>query len=136
MGGTSGCRWRDNVPVKRNLKNTFHSGFTYSNFKINKPQFAKNDTITFSVDVTNAGSTPGKEVVQLYISDLVASINPAIKSLKGFDKISLKVGQTKTITLKVAVQQLAFVGINNKWVVESGEFSAAIADKKVNFMVQ
>ena len=113
-----------------------YTNFSYSNFKINKPQFAKNDTIAFSVDVTNVGSTPGKEVVQLYISDLVASINPAVKSLKGFDKISLNVGQTKTIILKVAVQQLAFVGINNKWVVEPGEFSAAIADKKVNFIVQ
>jgi beta-glucosidase len=56
--------------------------------------------------------------------------------LKGFDKISLNVGQTKTVAIKVPVQQLAFVGIDNKFVVESGEFSAAIADKTIKFEVK
>ena len=113
-----------------------YTNFTYSNFKINKQQFTKKDTITFSVDVTNSGNAVGKEVVQLFISDLVASLNPAVKNLKGFDKISLNVGQTKTVVIKVPVYQLAFVGIDNKWVVEAGEFSAAIADKTIKFEVK
>ena len=81
--------------------------------------------------MTNTGSVEGKESVLLYSSDLVASSTPDIKRLRGFDKISLKPGETKTVTLKLAADDLAFVGYDGLWRLEKGDFVLACGGKTV-----
>lgn len=108
-----------------------YTSYAYSNLKVDKSSFAPGDVITVSVDVTNTGSVEGKESVLLYSSDLVASSTPDIKRLRGFDKISLKPGETKTVTLKLAVDDLAFVGYDGLWRLEKGDFVLACGGKTV-----
>lgn len=108
-----------------------YTSYAYSNLKVDKSSFAPGDVITVSVDVTNTGSVEGKESVLLYSSDLVASSTPDIKRLRGFDKISLKPGETKTVTLKLAADDLAFVGYDGLWRLEKGDFVLACGVKTV-----
>ena len=108
-----------------------YTSYAYSNLKVDKYSFAPGDVITVSVDVTNTGSVEGKESVLLYSSDLVASSTPDIKRLRGFDKISLKPGETKTVTLKLAADDLAFVGYDGLWRLEKGDFVLACGGKTV-----
>ena len=110
-----------------------YTKFAYKNLTINKQAFDKTDPIEISVQVTNTGGREGKEVVQLYVSDLFASITPAGKRLRGFQKINLKAGETQTVTFKITVQDLAFVGIDNKWITEPGTFKAAVGGLTVDF---
>lgn len=108
-----------------------YTSYAYSNLKVDKSSFAPGDVITVSVDVTNTGSVEGKESVLLYSSDLVASSTPDIKRLRGFDKISLKPGETKTVALKLAADDLAFVGYDGLWRLEKGDFVLACGGKTV-----
>lgn len=108
-----------------------YTSYAYSNLKVDKSSFAPGDVITVSVDVTNTGSVEGKESMLLYSSDLVASSTPDIKRLRGFDKISLKPGETKTVTLKLAADDLAFVGYDGLWRLEKGDFVLACGGKTV-----
>ena len=108
-----------------------YTSYAYSNLKVDKYFFVPGDVITVSVDVTNTGSVEGKESVLLYSSDLVASSTPDIKRLRGFDKISLKPGETKTVTLKLSADDLAFVGYDGLWRLEKGDFVLACGGKTV-----
>jgi len=75
----------------------------------------------------------GKESVLLYISQLYASIAPDTKRLRAFDKISLKPGETKTVTFKITPKDLAFVNDVSKTVTEAGEFKIQLGDQTKNF---
>ncbi len=110
-----------------------YTTFAYSNLKISKDTLAQNETLTIKVDVTNTGSRDGAEVVQLYVSDLVASIAPPVKRLRGFQKQLLKAGETKTLQFNISPKDLAFVGIDNKFVTEPGTFKIAIGKLVKNF---
>ena len=110
-----------------------YTNFEYKNLTISKPTFNKNESLEVSVQVTNTGGQTGKEAVQLYVSDLFASIAPSVRRLRGFQKISLKAGETQTVTFKITAQDLAFVGIDNKWVTEPGDFKAMIGELSVDF---
>ncbi len=107
--------------------------FDYKNLVVNKKAFNMTDPIEISVQVTNTGGRAGKEVVQLYVSDLYASITPSVKRLRGFQKIDLKAGETRTVTFKITPQDLAFVGLTNKWVVEPGTFKALVGGLSADF---
>ncbi len=110
-----------------------YTTFNYKNLTVSKPAFNKNEALEVSVQVTNSGAREGKETVELYVSDLFASIAPSVRRLRGFQKISLKAGETQTVTFKITTQDLAFVGIDNKWVTEPGDFKAMIGDLSVDF---
>ncbi len=110
-----------------------YTRFEYANLTVNKAAFDKNEPVEISVQVKNAGSRAGKEVVQLYVSDLFASIAPSVKRLRGFQKIDLAAGETKTVTFKITFQELAFVGIDNKWVTEPGAFKALVGGLSADF---
>ena len=112
-----------------------YTTFAYSDLHLDKTTFNPDETITISVAVKNTGNKDGKEAVQLFISDLLASLSPDVKRLRGFDKISLKAGETKTVTFKVPVKDLAFVNTNNKRTVEQGDFSVQIAGLRATFTV-
>jgi beta-glucosidase len=99
-----------------------YSKFTYSNVKLSKTNLKGNETLTATVTVTNTGSYTGEEVVQLYISDPVASVSRAVKELKGFKKINLQVGEKKDVTFNITTQQLKFYNSQLKYDWEPGEF--------------
>jgi beta-glucosidase len=96
------------------------------------------DKITVSVAVTNSGNYDGKEVVQLYIRDLVGSVTRPIKELKGFQKIALKKGETKTVTFEISVEELKFYNADLEFIAEPGDFQVFVgtnsdADKMLSF---
>ena len=103
-----------------------YSEFTYSNLEIDNEQFNLDDSIKISVNVKNSGKIDGSETVQLYSSDLYASLTPDVKRLRDFDKIELKAGEMKTITFELPVSELAFANSDNQFVVESGKFKLSI----------
>ena len=80
------------------------------------------DQINVSVTVKNTGNFDGEEVVQLYIRDKVRSITPPVKELKGFQKITLKKGESKTVTFAVSVEDLKFYNSQLNFVAETGDF--------------
>lgn len=110
-----------------------YTTYKYSNLKLDKTTFTAKDELTFTVDVTNTGKVAGKEPVLLFVSDLVASITPDNKRLRAFEKVALNPGETKTVTLKIKGSDLAFVGYDEKWVLEKGEFRAKVGDQALSF---
>ncbi|WP_291150331.1 beta-glucosidase BglX [Flavobacterium sp. UBA7680] len=100
-----------------------YTSFAYKNLKIAKPSFQKGEKIEVSVDVTNTGNFDGKEVVQLYLNDPVASIVRPVKELKGFELIELKKGETKTIHFTLTDKELGFYDNDGKFLVEPGLFN-------------
>ncbi len=103
----------------------------YSNMKVTPETFTATDSITVTVDVKNTGSRMTKESVLLFSSDLVASITPDNRRLRAFDKVTLQPGETQTVTLRIAAMDLAFVDMEDRWVLEPGEFRLTIADQAV-----
>ena len=99
-----------------------YTSFAYSNLQVSSAEFKVNDVLKVSVDVTNTGSRAGKEAVLLYSSDLVASLIPDVKRLRGFEKIALEPGETRTVQFELPASDLAFVGADGKWRVEEGDF--------------
>ncbi len=103
-----------------------YSEFIYSDLKVNKDQFGFNETIQISVNVENISKIDGFETIQLYSSDLYASVTPDIKRLRDFSKVEIKAGEKKTITFDLPVDELAFVNADNQLVVEPGNFKLTI----------
>ncbi len=103
-----------------------YTTFAYSDFSVDKSEFAAGDMLTFSVKVTNTGSVAGKESVLLFSSDLVASLVPDNRRLRAFDKIDLAPGESKTVELKVPADDLAFVGYDGRWRLEEGDFRITV----------
>ena len=99
-----------------------YTTFEYSNIKLDKESYSKEDVIKVSFTLKNCGKYDAKEVAQVYIRDLVASVTRPIKELKGFDKIFLKAGESKECTIEIPVSRLAFWNIDMQRVVESGDF--------------
>lgn len=103
-----------------------YSNFYYSDVKLSSNTLKSGQTITASVVVTNNSHTDGKEVVQLYTRDMVGSITRPVKELKGFQKIELKAGESKTVEFKIAVDDLKFYNSDLKFVAEPGDFKIFI----------
>ncbi len=103
-----------------------YTSFDYKNLKISKASFQKGEKIEVSVDVTNTGNFDGKEIVQLYINDPVASIARPVKELKGFELVELKKGETKTVQFTLTNNELGFYDNNGKFLVESGQFNIMV----------
>jgi beta-glucosidase len=110
-----------------------YTTFAYSDLRLGQKTIAVNQELPVSVTVTNSGRRAGKEVVQLYVGDLVASLSPSGKRLKRFAKVYLAPGQSRTLTFKLRRDDLSFVGSNNKPVTEPGEFEVTIAGLKEKF---
>ena len=103
-----------------------YTTFKYSNLKVDKQHFTKDDVLQVSVDVKNTGKTAGKESVLLYSSDLVATMTPDGRRLRQFDKVELQPGETRTVTLQLKASDLAFVGYDGRWTLEEGDFDLSI----------
>ena len=104
-----------------------YTTFKYGDITLDKNSMSNGDSINVSVEVTNTGDYDGKEIVQLYIRDLVGSVTRPVKELKGFQKIDLKKGESKTVTFTISVEDLKFYNYDLEFVAEPGEFEVAIA---------
>ncbi len=85
-----------------------YTQYKYADLKLSKSKFAMNDSLRISITVTNSGQRDGEEVVQLYIQDLVGSLTRPVKELKGFNKVMLKAGESKTLSFTIDADDLAF----------------------------
>ena len=103
-----------------------YTTFAYSDISLSQTSMNMQGVLTASVNVTNTGACPGGEVVQLYIRDLVGSTTRPVKELKGFERIYLQPGQTRTVTFKIAPEMLKFYNYDLQYVVEPGDFSIMI----------
>jgi beta-glucosidase len=110
-----------------------YTTFGYGDLRLGQKTIAGNTELSVSVTVTNSGRRAGKEVVQLFVSDLVASLSPAGKRLRRFAKIYLEPGQTRTLTFMLRPDDLSFIGANNKPVIEPGEFEVTVGGLKEKF---
>ena len=98
----------------------FGFGLSYTTYEYGKPVL---DGRTVSVDVSNTGKMDGTEIVQLYIRDEYASVTRPVKELKGFKRVDLKAGETKTVSFEITDDMLKCWGAKDKWAVESGDFT-------------
>jgi beta-glucosidase len=140
------------LPVYYNAKPTAHRGYlgadntplypfgfglSYTTFALSAPRLSKatiapTDSVTVSVDVTNTGRRPGDEVVQLYIRDDIASVTRPVKELKGFARVTLAPGETRTVMLTITPAELQFYGMDMKRVVEPGSFTVMTGPNSVD----
>ena len=134
-----GYRWIDkqNAKIKK-LKNenkplfAFGHGLSYTTFKLgkltaDKASMTEGDEITFTIPVTNTGSVAGAETVQLYISDLEASVERPVKELKAFQKVFLQPGETQQVSLTIDKGALSFYDeASSQWKAEPGAFEALV----------
>jgi len=105
----------------------FGFGLSYTKYSYNAPKmssktFKQNQAVTVTVEVTNSGEIDGEEIVQLYIRDKVSSATRPVKELKGYQRVALKAGETKTVSFTIDAESLAFYDINMAYCVEPGEF--------------
>ncbi|MGL5317685.1 MAG: beta-glucosidase BglX [Bacteroidales bacterium] len=105
----------------------FGYGLSYTTFeyglpKVNAPKYTKKDVITATCKLTNTGKFEATEVVQLYIRDLVGSLTRPVKELKGFQRVTLKPGETKEVVFTLPVIDLAYWNIDMTNIVEDGQF--------------
>jgi beta-glucosidase len=103
-----------------------YTTFTYSDIKLSSKSLKGNKTLTATINITNSGKINGKEIVQLYIRDIVGCTTRPVKELKGFFKIDLKAGETKTITFKITPEDLKFYNYDLKYDWEGGDFEIMI----------
>lgn len=100
-----------------------YTTFAYSNLQVSASAIKDTDTLTVSADITNTGSMAGKEVVQLYVSDVESTVIRPVKELKGFDKVELQPGETRTVSFTLDKRAFAYWNTQiHDWHVESGEF--------------
>ncbi|MBQ7679585.1 MAG: glycoside hydrolase family 3 C-terminal domain-containing protein, partial [Butyrivibrio sp.] len=105
-----------------------YTTFAYSNMRLDKDEMTDEETLTVSIDVTNTGDRAGKEVVQLYVCDVESSVFRPVRELKGFEKIFLEPGETKTVTFTLDKRSFAFWDVRiHDWFVETGAFRIEIA---------
>jgi beta-glucosidase len=118
----------------------FGYGLSYTTFKMgkvsaDKQEMAADDKITFTVPVTNTGKVAGAETVQLYVSDLQASVERPVKELKAFRKVFLQPGETQQVSLTLDKSALSFYNDQTgQWTAEPGEFKALIGTSSKNII--
>jgi len=113
-----------------------YTTFEYSDLVLSSSEITSNDTLEISVKVKNTGEIAGKEVVQLYLQDKVASLVPAGKRLKCFEKIELKPGEIKTVNFIISIEDLKFATNSGKWIFEPGQFGILIGDQTMEFQLK
>jgi len=104
-----------------------YTTFKYSNIQLSENSMVESDTLWVSFDITNTGKISGHEIAQLYINDKKASVARPVKELKGFEKVYLRAGESKTIRIPVDRESLSFYDVEAKmWKAESGKFIVMI----------
>lgn len=111
-----------------------YSKFDYSNLSVSKTSLKGNEPLQVSVTVTNSGNVDGEEVVQLYIRDMVGSVVRPVKELKGFQKVMIKKGESKTITFTVTTNDLRFYNDQLKYDWEAGDFAIMVGTNSTDVL--
>lgn len=109
-----------------------YTTFEISDLQLNQSKYFENDVIVAKVNVKNTGSEAGSEVVQLYVKDVLASVGRPIIELKGFQKVFLKPGESKQISIEVPVKELQFLDEKMNWVVEKGIYRIFVGNSSKN----
>ena len=126
-----GYRWYE----KKNIKPLFPFGFglSYTSFAFSDLKLSGTDTVSVSVQVKNTGSVEGAEVVQLYVQDVESSVERPVKELKGFSKVTLKAGETKTVSMVLTRADFSFWDEKTKaWKAQPGKFTILIGNSSKN----
>lgn len=118
-----------------------YTSFNYSNLNVEKDNYAVNEEVQISVELSNTGDYDGKEVVQLYIRDLFAKIVRPVRELKGFQLVELKKGESKTIKFSLTSKELGYYDQDGNFTVEPGEFEIFVgtdsnASLKTHFILK
>ncbi|MDY5005448.1 MAG: beta-glucosidase BglX [Prevotella sp.] len=134
------------IDVRNDPLYPFGYGMSYTTFEYGKPRLnattmKADGSITLTVNVRNSGNRDGDEVVQLYIHDMVATIARPVKELKGFERISLKAGESRDVTFTINADMLKFYNSNLQYVAEPGDFEAMVGGnsrdvQKIRFTLQ
>jgi beta-glucosidase len=111
-----------------------YTNFEYSNINVSNAVITPNSEITASVTVTNTGKVKAKEVVQMYIKDEIGSVTRPDKELKGFEKIELNPGESKTIIFTINPKMLEFTGLEMKKVLEAGDYTVKIGTSSTKYL--
>ncbi|MFB0516346.1 MAG: glycoside hydrolase family 3 N-terminal domain-containing protein [Candidatus Neomarinimicrobiota bacterium] len=113
-----------------------YTTFEYSDLALDKSALDSGEKLNVSVTVMNTGKVAGYEAVLLYVSDLVRSVTPPVKQLKGFTKVFLEPGQGETVAFTLSEKDLAFVGLDNRWITEPGEFVVRVGSLEGTFVLK
>ena len=105
-----------------------YTTFSIKNVRLEKTKIKRKGSTRVLAEVTNTGKREGSEVVQMYIRDVVSSVTRPVKELKGFEKVTLRPGETKKVAFEITPDSLAFYDINMKYVTEPGEFSIMLGN--------
>jgi len=105
-----------------------YTTFSVTNLRLSSTAVGQNGSVTAAVDVTNTGSRAGDEVVQLYIHDPVASISQPVRRLRGFERVTLQPGETRTVTFTLDRGDFGFYDNSGKFVVEPGRIDVYAGD--------
>ena len=105
-----------------------YTSFAMSNLRLEKPIMKSGDSTKVFIDIKNTGKLAGEEVVQLYIRDIFSSVTRPVKELKGFKKIKLGIGESKTVEMEISPEHLAFTNINMEYIVEPGDFEIMVGN--------
>lgn len=111
-----------------------YTSFDYSNLKLSTNRIATDGTVSVTVDVKNTGNYDGDEVVQLYINDVYSSVSTPRKTLKGFERVFIKKGETKQVSFKLTSEELAIWNRDMKRVVEPGEFEVMVGGNSIKLL--
>jgi len=110
-----------------------YTSFAYSDLKLNRQAYRKNDPIEISLTLKNTGDRAGTETVQVYVRDEVASITPSVKRLRAFRRVSLEAGESQKLGFTLMPSELSFIGRDNEWTLEAGAFTVMVGGEKVAF---
>jgi beta-glucosidase len=124
--GKGKYRFNDKSPLFPFGYGLSYTTFSYSEPKLDQAVIAANGSTTVSVEVTNTGDRVGDEVVQMYVRDDYASVGRYLKMLKGFERITLEPGETKTVNFNLGFDELNVLNQDMKKVVESGTFTISV----------
>jgi beta-glucosidase len=113
-----------------------YTRFDYTGLELSTRELAPGESLTVKVSVRNVGAIAGQEVVQLYLSDLVASATPPTRRLKRFAKVSLQPGEQRTLTFRLTPEDLSFVGPDGRWMLEPGEFVVTVGPGSESFTLR
>lgn len=112
-----------------------YTTFKYSDLRLSKEKINERENEVVTVKVTNAGSMAGKDAVLLYMGEKVRQVSHPVKQLAGFGKIYLEPGQSKVVSFTIAPEQLSFIGISNKRIIQPGSFKVSVGDLSREFEV-
>lgn len=113
-----------------------YTTFEYGNLNISPKEQHAGGSLEVTVDMTNSGSRKGDEVVQLYLKDEVSSVTTYEYDLRGFERVTLNPGQTKTVEFTIRPDDMALLDRNNKWTVEPGEFEVMVGSSSADIRLR